>query len=98
MNRLSAAGDVSGFGPLNEGMQSVVNEVIAQSRATLVPQIAQLMQDRVVPQVTSNAAMQTTIGQAAGTSMASSLKPYLLASLAALVVIAGASVWIATKE
>ena len=94
----SPAGDVTGFGPFNEGVQSAIEEVLRQTRLTLVPEITRQIQQQIVPQFTRNTAMQDRIGQATGQAITTALKPYVFVGLASLVVIAGASVWIATKN
>jgi hypothetical protein len=79
-------------------MQSAIEEVLRQTRLTLVPEITRQMQQQIVPQFTRDTAMQDRIGQATEQVITTALKPYVYVGLASLLVIAGASVWIATKN
>jgi hypothetical protein len=99
---LAPAGQVTGFGPLNEGVQSAIDRAVDQARAAFtrdgVPAIVAALKRDVVPALISNTKLQHNIGAAAGEAAAKQATVPLYVAAGSLAVLAAVGTYLAAKR
>ena len=104
MNTLPAAA-VTGFGPLNEGIQSAIDEAALAAARDVVPALSAEMTRRirsdVLPGIMRDprfTALAAPAGQAAGEEFFSRARPAIYVATGALVILAGAGLFYAVTH
>jgi hypothetical protein len=94
------AGAVTGFGPLNEGIQSAIDEASSAAARNVVPALSAEMTRRIrtdiLPGLLSDprfSALAAPAGQAAGDQFFVKAAPALFVAASALAILAGAGVY-----
>jgi len=98
-------GQVTGFGPLNEGVQSAIDEAARAAARDVVPALSAELTRRiradVLPGIMRDprfAALAAPAGQAAGEEFYTRARPLLYVGAGALVILAGAGLFYAVTH
>ncbi len=89
---MNPSGEVTGFGPLNAGVQSAIEEAARAAARNVVPTLSadltNRLQTQVIPDLMRNEQLQENIGKAAGKAAFEDARPYVLVAVGALLLIA----------